>query len=81
MEALSQQLADAAANTSRELSAEREKSQELQQKLDESTSRIKELLAELASFKPSADQRAVLQKTDGTITQTVPRALHSKHTL
>lgn len=72
VEELSQQLADASVNTSRELSTEREKSQELRTKLDESTTRIQELLAELASFKPSADHRAVLQVTDGTIMQTVP---------
>jgi predicted nuclease with TOPRIM domain len=69
---LTGQLDEASAAASVELNAEREKTRELQEKLEDSSDRIRDLLAQLASFKPSADRYAILRQPDGRVTKTVP---------
>jgi hypothetical protein len=57
---------------SEQLSAERKQRQSLEQQLAQNKTRINELVATLATFRPSADTTSLLQITDGQIVQTVP---------
>jgi hypothetical protein len=66
-----QSVADAE-RASEQLTAERSQRKAIEEQLNQSKSRIDELVATLATFRPSADLTSLLQIADGNIVQTVP---------
>ncbi len=69
---LRQQSQAEADKASEQLSAERNQRQVLEQQLSQDKTRIDELVATLAKFRPSTDTMGLLQIADGTIVQAVP---------
>lgn len=57
---------------SEQLTTERKQRQALEQQLTQNKNRINDLVATLATFRPSADSTSLLQITDGQIIRTVP---------
>lgn len=57
---------------SEQLTAERQQRQNLEKQLAQQKDRVDELVATLATFRPSADETSLLQIADGSVVQTVP---------
>lgn len=72
MAKLRQQAQAEGERASEQLAAERKQRQALEQQLTQNKTRVNELVATLATFRPSADTMSLLQITDGQVVQTVP---------
>ncbi len=69
---LRQQSQSEGERASEQLAAERKQRQALEQQLAQNKSRISDLVATLATFRPSSESTSLLQITDGNIVQLVP---------